>query len=150
MGYDEFPLCHLAVQDATLSGELSYSAKYPNEAWVENWTNSASSISWQVDVKKEAYYQIEVYYTAKTKGSSFVIECDGARLESQIKEAYQGELISSPDRVPRAESYEKKFKKLVIGEIYLSRGHREIKLTCTNLKGESLIDVKALNLKLLN
>jgi hypothetical protein len=49
----------------------------------------------------------------------------------------------------RGESYEKEFKRLIVGRIKLAEGQTEIKLKCLTKQGESFIDVKALHLKLL-
>ena len=81
--------------------------------------------------------------------SELLIECGAAELTARINEAYAPDLIPSPDRVMRGESYEKEFKRLIVGRIKLAEGQTEIKLKCLTKQGESFIDVKALNLKLL-
>ena len=150
LGYEKFPLCRLNVQDSFFSDDqLKFSSKYPNEAWVTDWQNSESFLFWKIDVQKEAYYQVELLYTAEQSGDELLIECGAAELTARINEAYAPDLIPSPDRVMRGESYEKEFKRLIVGRIKLAEGQTEMKLKCLTKQGESFIDVKALHLKLL-
>ncbi|WDE98480.1 arylsulfatase [Lentisphaera profundi] len=150
VGYREFPLTKLAVQDAGFSDtQIKFSSKYANEAWVKGWNDVNSFLFWEIDVQEEGLYQVELLYTAAQAGDDLLIECGEARLEARINEIFDPELIHSPDRVPRSETYEKPFKRVLLGQLNLSSGPKKLNLKCLKKQGDSFINVKALHLKLL-
>lgn len=154
VGYSQFPKTVLPSQDAMLhrssKGTLSYSASAPNSSWIANWSDTASYASWNVDVHTTGRYQVNVRYTSADAGDRFKLVLNKSQIAGTIPEAFDPPLISSPDRVKRtAESYEKEFRTLNVGEIRLEKGRGELKLLATDLKGSKFADIRAVELVLL-
>ncbi|TLU96966.1 arylsulfatase [Dyadobacter sediminis] len=155
VGYPQFPKTILPSQDATLhpspTGKLSYSSSAPNSSWITNWDDTESYVSWNVDIHTAGQYKVNVFYTSPQSGigDAFEAELNGKKISGKITEAFDPELIPSPDRVKRqAESYEKVFKKLYVGNWALEKGTGELKLAITELKGTRFADIRAIELVL--
>lgn len=154
VGYSQFPRTVLPSQDAVLhktsNGTLSYSASAPNSSWIANWSDTASYASWNVDVHTAGKYQVSIRYTSADAGDAFKLVLHKSQISGRIPEAFDPPLISSPDRVKRmAESYEKEFRTLKVGEMRLEKGRGELKLLATELKGDKFADIRAVELVLL-
>lgn len=154
VGYRQFPQTVLPSQDAVLhrssSGRLSYSASAPNSSWIANWSDTASYVSWNVDVHTAGRYQVNIRYTSADAGDAFKLVLNRSQISGRIPEAFDPPLIPSPDRVKRtAESYEKEFRTLKVGEMRLEKGKGELKLLATELKGGKFADIRAVELVLL-
>lgn len=154
VGYRQFPQTVLPSQDAVLhrssSGRLSYSASAPNSSWIANWSDTASYASWNVDVHTAGRYQVNIRYTSADAGDAFKLVLNRSQISGTIPEAFNPPLIPSPDRVKRtAESYEKEFRTLKVGEMRLEKGKGELKLLATELKGGKFADIRAVELVLL-
>ncbi|PSL30533.1 sulfatase-like hydrolase/transferase [Dyadobacter jiangsuensis] len=154
VGYRQFPQTVLPSQDAVLhrssSGRLSYSASAPNSSWIANWSDTASYVSWNVDVHTAGRYQVNIRYTSADAGDAFKLVLNRSQISGRIPEAFDPPLIPSPDRVKRtAESYEKEFRTLKVGEVRLEKGQGELKLLATELKGGKFADIRAVELVLL-
>ena len=156
VGYSEFPLSVLPSQDADLhrhgNSHLSYSAPAPNSSWITNLDNIDSYASWDVDIHTSGSYEVSMYYTAssETIGSAFEITFRSNKLSGIIREAFDPPLNPNFDRVKRElESYEKEFKLLKIGIMKLEKGQGKLILHPTSMKGNRMMDVKSLRLKLI-
>lgn len=154
VGYSQFPKTVLPSQDAVLhkspKGTLSYSASAPNSSWIANWSDTASYVSWHVDVHTSGKYQVNVRHTSADAGDTFKLVLNRSQISGSIPEAFDPQLIPSPDRVKRtAESYEKEFRTLKVGEIRLEKGRGELKLLATDVKGGKFADIRAVELVLL-
>lgn len=154
VGYSRFPKTVLPSQDAVLhkspGSTLSYSASAPNSSWIANWLDTASYASWNVDVHTTGRYQVNVRYTSADGGDRFKLVLNKSQIAGTIPEAFDPPLIPSPDRVKRtAESYEKEFRTLKVGEIRLEKGRGELKLLATQISGAKFADVRAVELVLL-
>ncbi|GGH24343.1 N-acetylgalactosamine-6-sulfatase [Dyadobacter endophyticus] len=154
VGYSQFPKTVLPSQDAILHrsarGSLSYSASAPNSSWISNWSDTASYASWNVEVHTTGRYQVNIRYTSADAGDAFTIALNKSHISGSIPVAFDPPLIPSPDRVKRtAESYEKEFRTLKVGEMRLEKGKGELKLSATELKGGKFADIRSVELVLL-
>ncbi|MCF0069299.1 sulfatase-like hydrolase/transferase [Dyadobacter sp. CY261] len=154
VGYRQFPKTVLPSQDAILhpssNGTLSYSASAPNSSWIANWADTVSYASWHVDVHTPGKYQVNVRYTSPESGDTFIITLGKSHISGTISEAFDPPLIPSPDRVKRtAESYEKEFRTMKVGELQLSKGKGELKLIARKLMADKFADIGAVELVLL-
>ncbi|WP_204660566.1 sulfatase-like hydrolase/transferase [Dyadobacter sandarakinus] len=155
VGYPRFPKTTLPSQDAILhpsaTGTLSYSSAAPNSSWIANWNDTQSYVTWNVDVHTTGKYKVSILYTSPESGvgNTFKAELNGKSISGKIKESFDPELIPSPDRVKReAESYEKEFKTLYVGDWTLEKGTGELKLSVSQLAGQKFADVRAIELVL--
>ncbi|WP_221391464.1 sulfatase-like hydrolase/transferase [Dyadobacter sp. NIV53] len=156
VGYTQFPRALLPAQDAHLhrskEGKLSYSASAPNSSWITNWNDKDSYATWDINVHTSGKYKVSILYTspAETVGSEFSIGFHIKTIFGSIKEAYDPPLIPSPDRVKReGESYEKEFRKEVVGTWDLTKGIGPIRLSVNKINGGKFADIKAIELELL-
>ncbi|MCF0064616.1 sulfatase-like hydrolase/transferase [Dyadobacter chenwenxiniae] len=151
VGYRQFPKAVLPSQDAVLhrskGSTLSYSASAPNSSWITNWNDLESFVTWNVEVNTTGKYKVNIHYTSPGPGDAFTLTFNEKSISGKIKDAFDPPLIDSPDRVKRqAESYEKEFKTLHIGELDLQRGRGTLKLLATDIKGQKFADIRAVEL----
>jgi arylsulfatase A-like enzyme len=156
VGYPQFPKTTLPSQDAILhpspTGKLSYSSSAPNSSWIANWDDAQSYVTWNVDVHTAGKYKVNIRYTSPTEGlgNIFKTELNGKSITGKITEVFDPPLLPSPDRVKRqAESYEKEFKTLYVGDWTLQKGSGELKLSVPELKGGKFADIRAIELVLI-
>jgi arylsulfatase A-like enzyme len=151
VGYKQFPKAVLPSQDAVLhrskNGTLSYSASAPNSSWIANWNDLESYVTWNVEVNATGKYKVNIQYTSHEPGDAFTLTFNQNSVSGKIKDAFDPPLIDSPDRVKRqAESYEKEFKTLEVGEVELQKGRGRLKLSATDIKGNKFADIRAVEL----
>ena len=156
VGYKEFPKALLPSQDAHLhranGGTLSYSSSAPNSSWITNWDNKESYAIWDISVHSAGKYQLTILYTSpgETVGSEFRVVFKEASISGKIDQAFDPALIVSPDRVKReGESYEKEFRRQVVGIWNLSNGQGPIRLSVDKLNGKQFADIKGIELELI-
>lgn len=151
VGYREFPLTVLAVQDGNFEGrELHYSSRFPNTAWMTGWTNIAAYPFWNVEVHTAGTYQVSVKYTclAGDVGAVLQFELLGQTLRAKVTKAFDPPLTPAPDRVPRAESYDKPFATLPLGQVDLPAGRGELVLRAVSKPGRHIVDLREVQLEL--
>lgn len=140
----------LPVQDAELHGKtLSYSSQHPNASYATNWTSTDETLTFDVDVAEAGDYAATLRYAApsETVGSVLRLESSGVSAEATVTEAFDPPLIESPDYAPRTESYLKPFAPLELGTIKLSAGRQTLTLRATKQAGETLPEIRQLELK---
>ncbi|KAA0992290.1 sulfatase-like hydrolase/transferase [Dyadobacter aurulentus] len=151
VGYRQFPKAVLPSQDAVLhrskNSTLSYSASAPNSSWIANWNDLESYVTWNVAVNTSGKYKVNIYYTSPEPGDAFTLTFNQKSISGKIRDVFDPPLIESPDRVKRqAESYEKEFKTLEVGEVDLQKGRGVLKLVATDIQGEKFADIRAVEL----
>jgi hypothetical protein len=154
VGYKQFPKAVLPSQDAVLhrskNSTLSYSASAPNSSWIANWNDLESYVTWNVEVNTTGKYKVSIHYTSPEPGDAFTLSFNQKSVSGKIKEAFDPPLLDSPDRVKRqAESYEKEFRTLEVGEVELQKGRGTLKLSATDMKGDKFADFRAVELILI-
>ncbi|WNJ17306.1 arylsulfatase [Pontibacter sp. G13] len=149
VGHADRAITHLPVQDALFEGAgLTYSCRWPNSAWMTNWDQVDDYPYWKVDILNEGIYDVEIEYTCSEAnvGAEIVLELGEFTCRGKIDTAFDPELIPSPDRVPREESYEKPFKTLKLGEIHLPRGAGKLSLRALAKPGDQVMDLRSITL----
>jgi len=151
VGYSEFPYTDLPVQDATLHGHLTYSSIHPNASYVINWASVDDCITWDIDVQKTGIYQVELKYTCSEEsvGTQLSLTSNESLVKNSINTWYESEVLDKSDRVPREESYEKKFYTFNFGQLELSTGKKTLTLKAEHLSGPKVCDLRGIRLLLL-
>ncbi len=150
VGYKEMPVVTLTAHECTLRGAVEYKGGqgWAND-WVTGWRDTASSISWDIDVVRPGGYRVSVLYTCPEKdvGSRIRLQAGSATVEGVVQKAHDPQAVPSPDRIPRKEVYEKQWAELALGTIELEKGPKPLELCALSKPGDLVFDVKAVRLE---
>lgn len=149
VGYSELTM--LPARDGVPQGGVERSARAPNCSFFTNWTSTADSMTWEVEVGKAGRYLAEVHYTCAPGdvGSTIELSLGDASVSTKITEAFDPPLRGDEnDRVERgSESLVKEFKPLELGEIELPAGRGTLTLKATDVAGKRVADVRYVMLR---
>jgi hypothetical protein len=151
VGYPEFPYTYLPAQDATPTGDITWSSVHPNCSWFTQWHNPEDTMSWDVDVHTAGSYRATLMYACREGdvGSTVELSLGTSSVRATIAEPFDPPIKSGFDRVPRRESYEKPFKPLELGVIELPAGRGDLVLRCVEKSGAEVCEVRTVKLELL-
>lgn len=144
------PLTQLPARDATATGNIKRSNKYPNCSYFSNWTETEDSIRWPVEVRNQGEYEVEIYYACEDSnvGTELELAGCGGTITARIKDSHFPPMRGAElDRVVRAESYVMDFKPLRMGRITLAKGIGQLKLRALTIPGEQSIEFRLLTLR---
>jgi len=150
VGYRQFPLTVLPAQDCVFRGKgLCFSSRHPNCSWLTGWTDGSAWVYWDIDVATAGRYEVTLMYTCDREdvGSEIEVQFGASSLKAKISTAYAPELIKSPDRVKRQESFEKPFKPLTLGVLELTEGRGKLILRALSKPGRQVMDLRAVHLR---
>jgi hypothetical protein len=152
VGHKAFPTTFLPARDGVPHGNVRRSARAPNCSFFTNWIDTKDRITWDVEVATAGQYEVTLFYTCAPENVGSVIELSFAdsRVESTITDAHDPPLRGAEnDRVSReSESYVKDFKPLTLGRFNLSAARNELTLRALKVAGKQVVDVRALQLTL--
>jgi arylsulfatase A-like enzyme len=151
-----FPVGHrglaktqLPARDATASGQIQRSNKFPNCSYFTNWIDTNDKISWPIDVVEGGKFQVEVYYgcAASDLGTTVELSFGDQSVSKKITVANDPPLIGAEqDRSVRGESLVKDFKPVKMGVIDLPPGKGELVLRAIEIPGKQSIEFRLLML----
>jgi arylsulfatase A-like enzyme len=154
VGYRQFPTAPLPARDGVPHGGIQRSASAPNSSYFKNWTSTADSITWDIEVATAGKYEAVLYYTcpAADTGSAVELSFLGSQVQGKVSEANDPPLRGAEhDRVPRqGESYVKDFKPLRLGTFELPKGRGLLTLRALSVPGKQVMDLRSVVLTLLN
>ena len=140
---------YLPVRDATATGNITRSNRYPNDSFFSNWKSSkGDSIIWDIDVLASGAYTFELYYTcaATDTGCQITLASNSTSIQKVITEPHDPALVGmKEDRALRKSSYVKDFLPTNLGEMILKEGRQQIKLYAKDLPGELCIDINRIS-----
>ncbi len=145
VGYPGFELTQLPIRDATATGAIERSNRYPNDSYFLNWTNPEDEIHWDVDVLSAGNYEVVLYYACPEKDLGATIELRmGDRAVSGMVAVANDPPIrgAENDRDPRQESYVKDFKPMTLGTIQLEEGSGTLRLRALDMPGSQVMEVR--------
>jgi arylsulfatase A-like enzyme len=151
VGYKEFPMTPLPARDGVAVGGIRRSANAPNCSYFTNWKTKDDAMTWDIDVNTAGRYRPEILYTCREKdvGSLVELRFGDAKSKGKVASAWDPVLIDKQDRVPRkGESYLKEFRKLELAPMMLSKGRGVLTLRALEIRGEQVMDVRAVMLTL--
>jgi len=138
---------HLPAADGIAHGNIERSNRYPNSSYFTNWRTSYDSISWNINVLDEGYYEATMYYTAGEKevGTAVQLKYGNSTISGKIPQAHKPVIRGAEhDRIPRQESYFKDFKPMSLGRIFLEKSQGMLVLQAGTLKGQSSLETNLL------
>lgn len=150
VGYVEFPKTYLNAQDGISSGSIKWSSIHPNASYFINWNSTNDEIYWDVDVQTSGEYEITLMYACASgdEGSEIEIEFNGSKVSAVIAEPFDTPLKDGCDRVKRTESYEKEFRPLCMGMMFIRKGKGKVRLRAISKSGHEICEVRAIKVEL--
>jgi arylsulfatase A-like enzyme len=152
VGYVEFPMTPLPARDGVAQGGIRRSANAPNCSYFTNWKSKDDAITWDIEVNTPGAYRAEILYTCRENDIGSVVELRfrDAKTSGKVAPAWDPALIDKQDRVPRkGESYLKEFRTLALAPITLEKGRGTLTLRALEIRGEQVMDVRAVTLTLI-
>ena len=150
LGHPSLQTTQVPARDATPSGDIKRSNRFPNCTYFTNWINLEDTISWEAEVAQDGEFEITIYYSCAEDaiGSLFEVSFGDASIQGEIREAHNpGEYGASEDRVVRQESYVKDFKSLKVGKLKLKKGKGTLQIKGIKKNGRTLMDFRLMLLK---
>lgn len=149
LGFPNQKVVELPAHESKFQGEIQFKEGHGwAHDWVVNWTKPNDQITWEVMVKEENTFQVEMIYTVPETdlGSEIQFRGGGASTQQILNKAFDPPLIPSPDRISRQEVYEKTWANLSLGEITLPPGQHTLSLSASNIPGAQVAELKAIRL----
>ncbi|HLF33650.1 MAG TPA: arylsulfatase [Cyclobacteriaceae bacterium] len=153
VGYPENPLTQLPSPESKISGGLQFAGKmgWAND-WIINWKNSADKAVWEMDVNTQGTYEVFMEYSSgkASAGKKITVSSGSGKLEYSLSGEVIAPYIESPDRVKRAEVYERRWERVPVGETILEKGLQELSVQPAEVMDDTAFSVKAVYLELKN
>ncbi len=150
VGHSSLQRTFLPARDATGTGHIARSSRWPNDSYFNRWEGEQAEINWLVEVVESGLYEVGLYYTLAD-------ECEGATVSffsrnnriqsSPLASHFPGVSGQENDRILREESYVKDWKRTTIGNIELSKGVDTLRLSAQLLPGRTGPEVWAVVLR---
>jgi arylsulfatase A-like enzyme len=153
IGHAEFPTTRLPARDGVAHGTIERSNRFPNSSFFRNWTRPSDSITWDVQVHTPGRYRATVYYTLAegNEGVELALWFQNQSVRERVTTVHDPPLIGKErDRIPRQESYVKKFRPLTLGTVRLDSGRGSLVLQAPQIPGREAIDLRWVELTLLD
>ena len=150
IGHPQAEWTQLPARDATFSGKITRSNRFPNCTYLLNWSDTDSEIRWDVDVLGSGTYEVELYYGCPKKdvGSTIELSLGNETLTATIENAVESPLVGAEeDRVQRQEGYVRWWKPMTLGQIKLSPGRQTLTLKATEIPGSQVAEMRLLMLR---
>ena len=153
VGYPEFPRTWLPARDGEPLGSVKRSSSAPNSSYFVNWRTVDDRVAWEIDLHTTGTYAVEILYTCPVAdaGSTIELSFQDQTLTGKVVPGWDPPLYTNQDTIPRppAESPMKEFRILKFGTMPLTRGIGELGIRATAIPGQSVMDLRALTLTLM-
>jgi arylsulfatase A len=150
-GYAESPLTHLPAAESRISGGLEFYGKmgWAND-WIIRWNNPDDKATWTIDVANSGTFEILAEFASGQASlqDNIKIVCGNESVQYQLPGEVTAPFIESPDRMVRGEVYERKWKSLSAGEIFLDKGLQEISVQPAVVLNDTTFALKAIYLNM--
>ncbi|QDU91129.1 Arylsulfatase [Pirellulimonas nuda] len=148
VGDPHAPATLLPAADSRGHGAIRRSSRHPNSSYFTHWASPDDRITFNVEVATAGVYRVGLYYAAQEPGAKCELSFRDARLPFEITAAHDPPLRGAEhDRVPRIESYTKRFKQAALGEIELAQGPGELSLRALEIPGAEAMEFCMLTLE---
>lgn len=144
------PRTELTAGDATMTGSVGRSNRFPNSSYFTGWTATDAAIAWDVEVAQPGEYEAVLYYALPASESGVTLELafQDSRLAASVDAPHDPPIVgAAEDRVPRQESYVKDFKAFTLGTIRLAAARGPLTLRATRIPGREAPEVWSLELR---
>lgn len=147
LGHPDAVWTQLPARDATPTGTILRSNKYPNCTFMQNWTDTQSTIEWNVDVPVKGAFEVQMYYScdAEDVGSTIQLSCGNTSVTAKITEPNEAPLVGAvEDRFERMEGYVRRWKPMALGRMALQPGQQTLKLQAVDIANDEVANVRLL------
>ena len=147
LGHPEAEWTQLPARDATFSGTIRRSNRFPNCTYLLDWTDTESEIRWDVDVLGSGRYEGQMYYACPGPdvGATIELSLGDATLSAKIETPVESPLVGAEeDRVPRQEGYVRHWQPMTLGTIELSPGRKTLRLKASEIPGGQVAEMRLL------
>jgi arylsulfatase A-like enzyme len=149
VGHPEFERTWLPARDATSTGSIERSNRFPNDSYFTAWTSTEDYLQWNIEVLKSGDYQAIIWQTCAEKDSSPLLELNfnNHHLRARISETWDPPVMGAEnDRIKRQESYVKDFRPFTLGQIHLPKAKGTLQLKALDIPGEKAPEIRLLEL----
>lgn len=147
LAHPDFQYTQIPARDATASGEIKRSNRFPNCSFFHNWVNQDDTLSWDVDCLSNGRYRVDLYYACPGAdiGSTIRLRLNDSQVTAKITEPHDPPLEGAEnDLVKRVESYVKDFRRMTLGEIRLKQGKGKLVLEALDKPGRQVMEFRLL------
>lgn len=147
LGHPDAAWTQLPARDATFSGAIERSNRFPNCTFLQNWQDCESEIIWDTDVLAGGKYEVQMYYSCSEEdvGSTVELSIGDASISAEIVQPNVAPLIgAAEDRIERMEGYVRRWKPMTLGMITLAKGRAKTILKATDVAGSNVADMRLL------
>ena len=148
------PSTTLPARDGVEHGTIQRSSKAPNNSFFTHWTSKNDSITWDIDVGTTGDYEAVLHYTCASgdEGVTLQLAAEGGdSARGKVVEVFDPPLYDKfKERVEKSHYFVKDFKPLKLGKLQLEKGPGLLRLSALDIKGERVIDVHSVELKIWN
>ncbi|MGD1979848.1 MAG: arylsulfatase [Akkermansiaceae bacterium] len=142
------PMTQLPARDATASGQIKRSNRFPNDSYFLNWTRVEDQITWDVLSGDSGEYAVTIYHAAASSGAKMRLGFQGEALDFTIAAAHDVPVVGkAEDRFTRMESYTKDWKALKAGTITLEKGRGTMTLKAVEIPGKEALELRLITLE---
>ena len=149
-----FPIAHpdatwtqLPARDATFSGQISRSNRFPNCTYLLDWKDTESVIRWDVDAIGSGRFEVQMYYACPKQdvGSTIELTLGDQSIVKKITDPAESPLVGADqDRVERQEGYVRWWKPMTLGVLQVTPGRRPLELRATQVAGSQVAEMRLL------
>ena len=147
LGHPDATWTQLPARDATSTGSITRSNRYPNCTFMQNWIDTNSTINWNVEILAGGTFEVQMYYScdAQDVGSTVELVCGDSSVTQKIAKANEAVLIgAAEDRFERMEGYVRRWQPMTLGRIQLTPGREVLTLKAKEIAGEEVANMRLL------
>ncbi|OYP38409.1 arylsulfatase [Rhodopirellula sp. MGV] len=140
----------LPARDATFSGQIKRSNRFPNCTYLKNWSDVSDKIQWDVEALSSGRYEVQMYYACPKSdvGATIDLTLGDSRLATQIDRPAESPFVGAAhDRVERQEGDVKRWQPITLGTIAVTPGQHTLTLRATEIPGSQVCEMRLLMLR---
>ncbi|MCC9600115.1 arylsulfatase [Stieleria sp. JC731] len=153
IAHPEAEWTQLPARDATFSGQIKRSNRFPNCTYLHSWTDKDSQIRWDVEALSSGSYEVLMYYVCPKEdvGATIQLKLGESTLAAKIDTPVESPVIGADqDRVIRQEGYVKRWQPMTLGTIQVEPGRHILSLSATQIPGKQVCEMRLLMLRRLS
>ena len=150
IAHPEAEWTQLPARDATFTGQVQRSNRFPNCTYLLNWIDTDSRIYWDVESLSSGLYEVQMYYVCPKEdvGATFELTLGDQSLTAKIETPIESPLVGADDdRVPRQEGYVRRWKPMSLGTIKVVPGRTKLELVAKEIPGSQVCEMRLLMLR---
>jgi len=147
LAHPEAEWTQLPARDATFTGSIQRSNRFPNCTYLDHWTDTESEIRWDVEVLSEGDYRVAMYYVCPEEdlGATVELSLGNETIAAIIDQPAESPLVGAEhDRVERQEGYVRWWQPMTLGTLHVTPGRKTLRLKATKVPGSQVAEMRLL------